>query len=345
MTFLLHISVLTSCLWFIRPSGNFGEREIPPAPDYSLPTSWAALPDKRDGADQVPSETEWKDGQADADIDVFFIHPTTFFGREWNAPIDDPSLNERTDDGTLRKQASVFNCCGRIYAPRYRQATLYSFLDPENGKAALNLAYQDILNSFEHYIRNENGGRPFIIASHSQGTFHATRLLLEKVDGKPILKKLIAAYLIGGAVPSRLYRKIPVCDNPKKNGCVIGWRTFEEEAAVPKLPHDPDPPYVCVNPISWKTDETASKAEEHPGGIDVRFTKIYPSICETRCSKGILRISKPNSGDFSKAIQGNYHVFDYALFYRSIRDNVGERVRNYFLSTENKSGKKRNRFD
>ncbi|PKA05002.1 hypothetical protein CH375_07680 [Leptospira ellisii] len=332
MPFFLSFYVSVSCLWLIRPSGNFGERGNPPAPDYSLVSSWAALPEIKDGADEVPSGSDWKDGQNSALVDVFFIHPTTFFGREWNAPIDDRSVNERTDDGTVRKQASVFNCCGRIYAPRYRQATLYSFLDADNGRSALELAYQDILKSFEYYLEHRNGGRPFILASHSQGTFLAARLLSEKVDGKPLSKKMIAAYLIGGAVPLRSYRRLPVCDTPTKNGCVIGWRTFEEEAAVPKLPHDPEPPFICVNPVSWKADETATKAEEHPGGIDGTFTKIFPALCDVRCSKGILRISKPNAGGYSRAFQGNYHVFDYALFYQSIRNNVAERVKNYFRS-------------
>ena len=37
--------------------------------------------------------------------------------------------------------------------------------------------------AFQYFLENFSKGRPFIIASHSQGTHHAIRLLKEEIDG------------------------------------------------------------------------------------------------------------------------------------------------------------------
>ncbi|MBM9502470.1 DUF3089 domain-containing protein [Leptospira sp. 201903071] len=324
-----------SCLWIIRPSGNYSEYERPKEPDYLLLNSWSALPQTKDDADKVPSESSLQDNQNRALVDVFFIHPTTFYGREWNASLDDKRVNERTDESTIRQQASVFNCCAKIYAPRYRQATLYSFLDAENGKLALELAYQDVLKSFETYLREWNGGRPFIVASHSQGTHLAIRLLREKIDNSPLTDQLVAAYLLGGAVPIGSYKKIPICSSATQTGCVISWRTFGEKAEVSKLPHDLKGPYMCVNPISWNADELPASADLHPGGVNGKFKTIEPKLCSARCSDGVVRISKPNASGFSRWFGENYHILDYGIFYQNIRNNLPERIETFLKSKKN----------
>ncbi|MGJ4752143.1 DUF3089 domain-containing protein [Leptospira kmetyi] len=337
---ILLISILclpfyVSCLWLIRPSGNFEEHKPPREPNYSDLNSWAALPQKKDDADQVPLESNLKDEQDKALVDAFFIHPTTFYGREWNAELLNEKVNLRTDDGTIKQQASVFNCCAKIYAPRYRQATLYSFLDKSNGKLSLDLAYQDILKSFDHYMKQWNGGRPFIIASHSQGTHHAIRLLKDRIDDSPLSEKMIAAYLIGGAVPINFYKTIPVCKSSTQTGCVISWRTFGEKAEIPKMAHDPAGPVVCVNPISWKDDELVASAEQHLGGVNGKFKTIYPKLCSAQCVSGALRISEPQAPGFSRRIGQNYHVLDYGIFYRDIRENVSQRIQNFLQTRKN----------
>ena len=83
----------------------------------------------------------------------------------WNVSDTDAPLNP----AVLLNQASVFNACCRIYAPRYRQASLGGL----NNDAALDLAYTDVARAFRHFAAHANHGRPIIIASHSQGTNHA----------------------------------------------------------------------------------------------------------------------------------------------------------------------------
>ena len=67
---------------------------------------------------------------------------------------------------------------------------------------------EDVKNAFEYYLKNENKGRPIIIASHSQGTTHAIRLLKEFFDGKDLSKQLVCAYLVGMGVKKDSYEKL-----------------------------------------------------------------------------------------------------------------------------------------
>ena len=122
------------------------------APDYSDHSNWSALPFTKDYADDVPNE-ELQDLQEQSEIDVFFIHPTTFFAEdspEWNASTVNSAINFYTDYWAVRHQATAFNNVGRIFAPRYRQAHLKSYFHlNEGGREAILFAYEDVKMAFE----------------------------------------------------------------------------------------------------------------------------------------------------------------------------------------------------
>jgi hypothetical protein len=65
-----------------------------------------------------------------AEADVFYIHPTSYVGRGWNASTHDAELNDATDRVATGIQASAFNGCCAVYAPRYRQANGTAFYRP-----------------------------------------------------------------------------------------------------------------------------------------------------------------------------------------------------------------------
>src|SRR5512139_1181819 len=91
----------------------------------------------------------------------------------------------------------------RIYAPRFREAHISNYFTKDTIAAlkAFDLAFQDVKKAFEYYLNNYNHGRPIIIASHSQGTTHALRLLKEYFEDKPLYNQLVAAYLVGMPIP------------------------------------------------------------------------------------------------------------------------------------------------
>jgi hypothetical protein len=326
----------------------------PPAPDYSLPKAWAAWPGRAGPADAVPqglSEEPLPDAQR---VDVFFIHPTTFFSLTTpNARFDEPGVTAaQIDRGVLRYQASVFNAWCRIYAPHYRQAALSAFTRASDAKAqsAFALAYADVLAAFDYYVAHENHGRPFVIAAHSQGSLHALRLLQERIAGKPLQQQLVAAYVVGYYVPRDIERLgIAVCAAPQQTGCVASWNTVSAGAGggareknhliwlEGRYQHTPGHTIACVNPLNWREDAEAPPdlnlgALPASGGVGP-LPALVPQLTGARCDGAALHIDIPagNRSGFKDLLTffGSYHIYDYNIFYANIRANVRQRVLAY----------------
>ena len=129
--------------------------------------NWIALPDMRDEADVTPPGVAAVD-QTRTPVDVFFIYPTVLMSRtQWNADTRDAALNTKIAATTIRNQASVFNGCCAIYAPRYRQMTLGGYIKwSPNSVAATELAYGDVARAFRYFLdHHSRAGR-----SSSPGT-------------------------------------------------------------------------------------------------------------------------------------------------------------------------------
>jgi hypothetical protein len=327
---LLIIGILLgSC---VTPVHHFSWYPEPSIPDYSDPNSWAALPDKKDSADAIPPNSNEKDAQADALVDVFYIYPTlNYSGKGWNADIHDKRINKRVDKFPIRFQASAFNGSCKVYAPRYRQATLYSFTKRgnHNGYKALSLAYEDVKSSFEYYLEHYNKGRPFIIASHSQGSRHAYLLLQDYFENNDVLhKQLVAAYIIGFRTDS-FYYCIPRCDSASQTGCIISWNTYKwgKKTNNEFLGSN----YFCTNPLSWTSDTSYCGYEMNLGGLPRRFDRIDEHVSDAKIQDQLLWIHKPRKRGYY-GFAKNFHVSDYNLFYMNIRKNVQTRIDSYFLN-------------
>jgi hypothetical protein len=310
----------------------FDAGNVPAAPNYSDTLAWAALPEMKDSADHIPA-MGLIDIQPTAWVDVFYIHPTSYFSRNhWNAPIDLKKMVAHTDKGTMTHQASVFNGSCKIYAPRYRQATYQAFfsLDNPDSKKAFDLAYADIKAAFEYYLSNHNQGRPIIIAGHSQGTILAKWLLQEYFDGKPLQNKLVAAYLVGMPVYDYDFQHIEPCSSIEDLECYMSWRSYQQ-GHLPKPEYAiPDPEHVVlVNPISWSMDTTFAPAAWNIGGLSRSANKIIPQVCGTQIHGDILWTTKPDVPGKALLLMRNYHRADYNLYWMNIRYNVGIKVERY----------------
>ncbi|HYM93290.1 MAG TPA: DUF3089 domain-containing protein, partial [Chitinophagaceae bacterium] len=206
--FLIFFAFFCSCNKYAALESQYHFKSKTGKPDYSNLNYWAAHPYKHDPSDSIPKplRNDWKDSSAD----VFFLHPTTYTRKKWkepkklNADIDDPYINAKTDYSTILYQASVFNDQCRVFAPRYRQVHLNMFYTKNEHKAdsAFEIAYQDIKTAFEYYLQHWNNGRPIIIASHSQGSKLAERLLKDFFENKALQNQLVVAYIIGWPVPN-----------------------------------------------------------------------------------------------------------------------------------------------
>lgn len=334
------------------PDRPFDSFTPPPAPDYSLAQSWAARPERPGTSAIHPEGTALIDPKK-APVDVFFIHPTSFMSSDaWNAAITDEPTNERTDSGSIRNQASVFNGCCAIFAPRYRQATVGGFFTRQKTERnkALDLAYRDVLAAFDSYMAHDNAGRPFIIASHSQGSWHAVRLLQDRIDHTPARARFVAAYIIGNAIAedvfSRDYTTIKPCQTATDTGCVISWSSYAEGANAAwtrdhterlygdKYESNAGKRILCTNPLTWTTNTEQAPASLNLGAW--AFPKSGHSApapkagyTGARCDNGALFTDQAAQAMAETPLSRmkNEHVLDYQLFYMNIRANADARVK------------------
>jgi hypothetical protein len=304
-------------------------------PDYSSLDYWAAHPWKWDPSDSVPSPL--KNESRDSVIDVFFLHPTTFTKKKWkdlNAAIDDDYISARTDYSTILYQASVFNQHARVFAPRYRQGHIRNFFLKDTSKAqqSFSLAYDDIATAFKYYLQHWNNGRPFIIASHSQGSMLAERLIKEFIENKPLQKQLVAAYIVGWGIPKKLFTAIPLCTDPIQTGCICGWRTLKR-GYVPFYIKDEHGNSWVTNPISWTAEEKYIPRKQNKGSILFNFNRLYMHTTGAQISNGLLYVKKPVFPWSFLIFKRNYHIGDINLYYIDLRENIEQRVNAYLKST------------
>lgn len=300
---------------------KFNAADQPPAPDYSQEKYWLALPFSKDNADFTPKR-ESKIDDKDKNVDVFYIYPTLYMkGSTWNASLEDKKLNKGLRKKVLKYHASVFNSVGRVYVPQYRQAIIKSFRDTTaEGEKALAFAYEDVKKAFEYYLKNKNQGRPIIIASHSQGTHHARRLLKEYFETPEMKSKLVCAYTIGFGMYPEQYQVLTPCESPTETNCYVTWASFMDGYNPGKTALIGN---VCVNPISWKRDTLEAKGL---GSVIYNINKKKRFETSAHIKGNMLWVKTKTP--FVRKMK-NMHVVDYNLFWFDIRRNVELRVKAY----------------
>jgi len=341
MRFKFKFILAVGALFFAAASFSQGNRvvekfqissvpaKIPAAPDYSIIRNWASHPLIHDMGDSIPRPLR-KGYTYDSSIDVFFIHPTTYLRKvndQMNGDLSNEALNARTDTRTILNQASAFNEF-RLFAPRYRQANYTAYLSLSGGyKQVFDTAYADIKKAFQFYLANWNHGHPFFIASHSQGSQHAVRLIKELIEGTQLEKKLVAAYIIGMPPIKTGKPKIPVCKDSTQTGCYVAWNTFTEEFRE-QFSFLGRSDLETVNPLTWKTSGSGASTM-HKGAVVNDFNSVKSRALSTEIKSDKLVISSdPDLIDIPDRIE-NLHTLDINLFYVDIRDNLRTRAAVY----------------
>jgi len=326
--------------------------------DYSQTSSWAALPSMKDEADMIPKGESGID-QNDAPVDVFFVHPTGYLkGDNWTDPLEEKSATKENTQWMMANQASAYNGCCSVYAPQYRQASIYSYFGSDELRAEVHdFVYQDVKKSFEYFVKNLSNGRPFIIASHSQGTHHSIRLLAEEIDSSDLYPRMVGAYIIGGMISKDWMNNmvnIEVCESAEQVGCLVHWDTLNVTQINKEMPIYQN--NICVNPITWKNEGSLSELKDAKGAVyvsgkfllgfsgddgptDQTFTPLEAPVkkyVQAQCKDGALFASDQTGTTFQtfSGSGGNYHGLDYALFYMDIRENAKLKVSTYLNSLE-----------
>jgi hypothetical protein len=328
------------------PTGHFQASAAGGAPDYNQASNWIARPDFADDPSRwQPANGRQPDPIATA-ARIFYIHPTTYLERDrWNAPLMPAGQTEFRTRLFAQSQASAFNRIGAIWAPRYRQAAYGAFLlDNADARNALDLAYQDVAAAFDRFV-TENPEGPIILVGHSQGALHLERLLREEIAGKPVAKRVVAAYVVGWPISTTADLPalgFPACRTPEQTGCILSWMSFGQPANPDLVLNSYEKSagflgksrkredVLCVNPLTGTQNGAAPLAAN--GGTlvpsaNMTSASLVPGQVGAHCDKGLLLLDGqvPPLGPF--VLPGNnYHVYDFALFWGSIRNDAATRL-------------------
>jgi hypothetical protein len=344
--FVLLLGVATGVFWddlmktALDPKTPFQTYKPPPAPDYARASAWALLPDHPEApaADDPPA-------------DVFFISPTTFDGgHEWNAPIDDPKADRVFRRVMAPNYAGPFTDVGRVFAPRYRQASLYSLMTlSDDARAARAFAYGDVERAFRAFVDRYNRGRPIVIVAVEQGGVIAERLLAEVVAPDPeIRRRLAAAYLIETAAPAD-YPPIPPCRRRGEPGCLAAWLSVPEgqyqRAAIlldrtlvwgpgGELVNLAHRPALCFNPLLGTLTDAPAPARLNLGAANATGLEwgarpgFLARQVSAQCQGGVLYVSRPKSASLQR--NGSWadrrRVPGFNLFYADLEADAQARV-------------------
>lgn len=329
---------------FLDPGVPFQTYQRPPAPDYTQDEAWAARPNVR-----LPDEA--------GHPAVFFIHPTTYDGgSHWNAPYDRPQEAVELSQIILPNYAAPFLVQDvELYAPRYRQASLYTFMNNrEDSVLARQLAQTDIQRAFTQFLRETDPEQPFFIVGVGQGGAIALDVLARRVAPDPaVRRRLTAAYIIEAPTPLDLLAgplsTIPVCTDPSEVRCLVGWVAVrpQETARIEALTQRSraldsrgrltpveDRALLCVNPVLWTANEDYAPARLHRGAAAAEGLMLTdapsPMTNQTgaQCQGGLLMIDQPRASALRRPgrLAEDRRVRPSNLFYMDIRANAQARL-------------------
>ncbi len=313
------------------------------APDYSRKECWY----------KVPEITK--------DVDTFYIYATEYImtSLEENAPdyatLDNPEMLEGVTAEYI-VHATAFEDSTNVFMPYYRQAGLRFageiYKRDGNIDASISgMPYNDITAALDYYFDNYNGGRPFIIAGHSQGSYIG-KLVLKKYfkDHPEYYDRMVAAYLIGSSITKndlKTYPYMKFANDESDTGVIVSWHTEGKrnvEENAPNVALLPDG--FCINPLNWKLDDTYAPASMNLGSLIANPETGEPEIADIGADAQVV----PERGVLVTNAKGEempeekreiaseffgpegHHGEDYSFFYNNIKDNVAKRISSYLAN-------------
>jgi hypothetical protein len=335
----------------LDPHQPFQTYKPPSAPDYADPRDWAKLP---------ANPVNWT--YSDPVADVFFVHPTTYpGGRHWNGPLDDSKADRVLNWTMLPNYAGPFVRVARVFAPRYRQASLYTFLTlRDDARDARAFAYRDVKAAFDYFLAHYSGGRPFIIVGADQGGALAERLSADVAADPNLRQRLIAVYAQRAMVLADSHRDdspIPACRSRDQAGCIMAFlpvplgqdvrarRTLDRglvwgpKGALEELGRRE---VLCVNPLTGGTGEAVAPVESNLGaanatGLEWGATPgVLPRQVSAQCMEGLLRVSEPASPNLKggRGWIARRESPPFNLFYGDLEADAKARIAVYVKSPD-----------
>ena len=239
----LSLSILTAAV--ATASGSVAQGSMQSV-DYANADNWLCRPDNlracavdlsttivnADGSTRIETWT----ARPDAPIDCFYVYPTVSLDSTPNSDME-PGPEEFN---VIRSQFARFSSQCRTYAPVYRQITLTALrAGLSGGQSAApdrDLAYQDVVDSWNYYLDNFNNGRGVILIGHSQGAGMLSNLIIREIEGKAIQGQIISAMLLGataqvpdGQRTGGTFKRMEACETDSQTGCIVSYVSFRSD--------------------------------------------------------------------------------------------------------------------
>ena len=349
---LLAVAVILA-FWYYRddvfqslndPGQPFQTYLPTPAPNYSQTEAWLHRPESDIDPITIPGG------------DIFVVIPTFYLGGEyWNAPIDSQKLQRNFTRIAVPNYVLPYKNAGRVYAPVYRQAALYTFLtNRDDAVDAQIFAYGDVRRAFEVFLEENPPERPIVLVGYGQGGLHVQKLLQEFFAGE-LQKKQAVAYIIDHPLTLDSFERklsgLTPCTDKQDTNCVVAFGAFEpaekkrarmfvQKTMVwddkGRLDSVRGRPLLCINPLLWTDGTDYAPARLHLGGVaaegldkDVAPAPM-PQQTGAQCQGGILLLDTPKQKNLRRPNRfgGKYRTLPFNLFYEDLRLDAKRRVQN-----------------
>ena len=307
----LYIAVVC-VLWACgsNDSGTSAQQYIPVEPDYKNADMWVCHLNDKNGEG----------------ADVFYIPSTWEF--DWT-----------TSDGTLCRYADVSNEQHRsnmaiemnkvaeymadgnnFYSPYYRHISLdtWATLDEDYiTRQYESVSLIDVKQAFDHFIKNWNKGRPFVLAGFSQGGKSVVELM--KYMPEDIRKYMVAAYVLGYKVTPDDVAVAPwivAAKGASDTGVTISYNSVSDVKYI--KPVISSPTVMCINPVNWRIDST-------PAILDDSITVTLDTEHNVLVLDGYDGSHLPNILNILNV--GDYHSIEPWLYDQCLRANIKQRIK------------------
>lgn len=296
------------CMLFSGCNKTESEEYIPQAPDYSDPTFWY---------------TE-KNDKTGKNADVFYIVST--WETDWKTDSGETIhyadvYNKKHRDDMTKEISAIAAYMGKdnnFYSPFYRHITIEGWATRDENiiNSRFKIAFEDVRNAFETFLKNRPKNRPFVLAGFSQGGKAVVELL--KIMPKDVYQQMVAAYVLGYKVTpddTLTSTNIKAAQGPDDIGVTICYNSVSDVKYI--QPVVAAPCAFCINPVNWRTD-------------DVPAT-LHDTITVSVAQKEKVLVVKGYSGSEYSPIMGFLNVGDFHsaepwLYKECLEKNIKNRI-------------------
>lgn len=283
---------------------------VPAAPDYSDTQMWTVRLNDTNGtgADVFYIPSTWEYDWYTADKRVSHHADPSRTDHRANMSIEIDGVAEYMSDGN------------NFYSPFYRHITLDSWAtlnEDTINRRYHDIAFVDIRRAFDHFIANDNHGRPFILAGFSQGGKSVVELL--KVMDEQTRDRMIAAYVMGYKVTPEdvtAHPYIVAAKDSTDTGVVICYNSVSDVRYVKPVVSAPN--VMCINPVNWRTDAV-------PTILDDTVTVTLDPVAKVLVLDGYDGSYLPNILDILNV--GDYHGIEPWAYSECLRKNFRQRIK------------------